>query len=651
MKSPRLQSAVLLLLILVVPVCGHAVWSGNPAVNSIVVNTDDQQLYPQINDDGSGGAVVVWKTGSGNLAAQRLDANGERLWPAEGVLIESVEGVQSFQTASDGSGGVVVAWHIVNDAGESDIYAQRVSASGDVMWASGGKAVSTAPSEQYYLSATGDGSGGIIVVWQDLRNSTRNEGIWDVYAQRISADGNDVWTSNGIPVGSSVKTQWNARVVLSGEQGGAIITWAGVHTDTQGLEHRHMRAQKINGATGLSEWGAAGRLFSTYKPGWYYDEPHMIRDGSGGAIVAWSVYEGSARRGISARRIDAAGAVMWPGNAVITGSDFFTYDSLRIVSDGSGGLVAAWIDYKNDTNVIPRIFAQRLDANGSALWAGGGVPLTANVSGRYLNSLWLIGDGTGGAIVTWDDDRSGAFDVFAQRLNADGVKQWASNGVAVSTALDDQALPRLVGDGSGGAIIAWMDNRDWFLGVDVYAQRLMSNGKLPAVLTVLKAGYGKGGVTADPGVLNWTGKTGLSTYTRGDSVTLTAAPTAGSAFGGWGGACSSYEMALVCTVNMTAEKKVRATFNPVLKVSKGGTGKGVVVSEGFGVEGDGIMCGNGGTNCLESYAGAPSITLTATAGTNSVFAGWTGACADFETAQCIVKMNAARNVKAYFDPL
>jgi beta-lactam-binding protein with PASTA domain len=44
-------------------------------------------------------------------------------------------------------------------------------------------------------------------------------------------------------------------------------------------------------------------------------------------------------------------------------------------------------------------------------------------------------------------------------------------------------------------------------------------------------------------------------------VTLTAAPAAGSRFGGWGGACSGTES---CTVTIDQDRAVTATFNQVL---------------------------------------------------------------------------------------
>ena len=44
-----------------------------------------------------------------------------------------------------------------------------------------------------------DGAGGAIIAWWDDRN-----GSLGIYAQRLDADGNPMWTPNGIQVASSV---------------------------------------------------------------------------------------------------------------------------------------------------------------------------------------------------------------------------------------------------------------------------------------------------------------------------------------------------------------------------------------------------------------------------------------------------------------
>ncbi len=90
----------------------------------------------------------------------------------------------------------------------------------------------------------------------------------------------------------------------------------------------------------------------------------------------------------------------------------------------------------------------------------------------------IVSDGSGGAIITWNDGRSGSYDIYAQRVNADGDVQWMLNGVAISAALKSQYNPKIVSDGSGGAIITWTDMRRGSYNYDIYAQRVNTNGNV-----------------------------------------------------------------------------------------------------------------------------------------------------------------------------
>lgn len=91
----------------------------------------------------------------------------------------------------------------------------------------------------------------------------------------------------------------------------------------------------------------------------------------------------------------------------------------------------------------------------------------------------IISDGSGGAIITWEDGRSGvANDVYAQRVNSTESTLWTLNGVAICTAGNGQQYPMIVSDGSDGAIITWTDYRSDSNG-DIYAQQVSSTGVVP----------------------------------------------------------------------------------------------------------------------------------------------------------------------------
>jgi len=91
----------------------------------------------------------------------------------------------------------------------------------------------------------------------------------------------------------------------------------------------------------------------------------------------------------------------------------------------------------------------------------------------------IVGDGAGGAIVAWKDLRNGSdFDIYAQHVQAGGAidPAWPADGRALCTAIDDQDGQVIASDGAGGAVVAWFDGRGESL--DIYASRVSSSGAL-----------------------------------------------------------------------------------------------------------------------------------------------------------------------------
>jgi alpha-tubulin suppressor-like RCC1 family protein len=82
-----------------------------------------------------------------------------------------------------------------------------------------------------------------------------------------------------------------------------------------------------------------------------------------------------------------------------------------------------------------------------------------------------------------------------------------------------------------------------------------------------------------------------------------------------------------------------APVNFALAVSKAGTGSGTVASSPAGT----IDCG---ATCGASLASGTTVTLVATPAAGSSFTGWSGDCSG--TGNCVVTMNAAKNVTATF---
>ncbi|HJT21081.1 MAG TPA: CARDB domain-containing protein [Nitrospira sp.] len=160
-------------------------------------------------------------------------------------------------------------------------------------------------------------------------------------------------------------------------------------------------------------------------------------------------------------------------------------------------------------------------------------------------------------------------------------------------------------------------------------------------LTVVESGGGSGTVTSSPSGINC-GSACFSNFATGSTVVLTATASGGSTFAGWsGGICSGTGP---CTVVMSADQTVTATFNPpanslTLTVVEAGTGSGTITSTPAG-----ITCG---TACSAGFAPSTVVTLTATPAAGSTFSGWSGGgCSG--TGPCVVVMNGNQTVTATF---
>ncbi len=160
-------------------------------------------------------------------------------------------------------------------------------------------------------------------------------------------------------------------------------------------------------------------------------------------------------------------------------------------------------------------------------------------------------------------------------------------------------------------------------------------------LSVKAAGAGAGTVSSKPSGIDC-GQSCTASFSSGTQVALTASPTANSFFAGWSGACSGTG---TCNVTLMQNISVMANFStsPVLTVALGGTGTGSVTSSPSGI--------NCGKTCNASFDPNSLVTLTATAGTGSLFAGWNGGGCSGTGPNCSVTLSASENVTATFDPI
>ncbi len=307
------------------------------------------------------------------------------------------------------------------------------------------------------VCALADGAGGLIVAWADLRSAS----TWEVYAQHLDGHGDPLWTVDGVLVDGGYQTRRDLAICSDGA-GGAIIVWEDYRNGNWDIYGRRIAAD------GTAAWGAAVPICALTGT---QEDPAIVADGSGGAIVAWTD-DYSGHDDIYAQRLDAAGNVLWTvnGEPVCMALGFQSYP--EIASDLAGGAYVAWRDFRTDL-LSGDLYLQRISAAGAALWATDGVAVVTEVNQQYGHHLLThVG---GGVSIIWSDNRSGGYDIYAQRYEGDGDPRWTAGGALICSTTDVQSFPYFADDGAGGFIAAWRDYRSGS-GFDVYAQRVGPSG-------------------------------------------------------------------------------------------------------------------------------------------------------------------------------
>ncbi len=430
--------------------------------NGIIISNakgNSTQKNPKIAKDGRGVFIVVWeddRDGYFNIYAQKIGSSKIPEWQEGGIEVCAAPKNQTrSEIINDGEGGVIIVWEDYR-GGNADIYAQRIDEFGGILWEKDGVPICRAPAGQFAPKLVSDGSGGAIIVWYDYRGGAGE----DIYAQRISKNGEVLWKVDGIPICIEGGTQWYPEIVSDGN-GGAIIVW----TDFRNPSQSDIYAQRVD-ATGKIIWKDGGIPISSAPENQAY--PKITEDGEGGAIIVWADYrEGNSD--IYAQRITGDGKALFPPDGIPISKELETEKDPQIIGDGKGGAIIAWITEKTeDTSYI---YAQRIDSIGKALWGEGKI-----VTGAPLekNHIQMVGSRRGGTIITWEDMRFGNTSIYAQKLNASGLRIWEEDGLKVRKEKENGELPQLVQDENDGAVIVWQDQRDG--NYDIYAQWILGNG-------------------------------------------------------------------------------------------------------------------------------------------------------------------------------
>nr|MBK9653609.1 T9SS type A sorting domain-containing protein [Bacteroidota bacterium] len=321
--------------------------------------------------------------------------------------------------------------------------------------------ISLAANDQQDARLVSDGDKGAIITWVDYRS---NVTVADIFVQRIDKNGYIKWAVNGLPICTSNNDQKEVNITEA-DNGSAIVVWS----DSRNGFEKDVYAQKID-SNGTILWAANGVSLSTLAS--TKQNPKVLHDGNGGAIVTWQDSSVASNDfDIKAQHVDMNGVITWS----TTGENIcaFTNKQInpRLETDNANGAIITWQDKR--FNNFYDIYVQHITAAGAVAWTANGF-IICNANEGQLNPK-IEPDGSGGAIIAWQDKRNNNYDVYAQRIDNTGALQWVPNGVAVCNAFGAQSAVDLKYIPGSRCMGAWKDNRNP-LSYDIYMQMLNLNG-------------------------------------------------------------------------------------------------------------------------------------------------------------------------------
>ena len=126
----------------------------------------------------------------------------------------------------------------------------------------------------------------------------------------------------------------------------------------------------------------------------------------------------------------------------------------KIAMTSDGGCYVSWFDTRSGAY---NVYLQRLDPLGYKMWAPDGLLISNNPQDTWITDYDLICDQNDNAVLVFSDIRSGGLlKPFAYMISPNGEFLWGNNGIDISTGDSFQPSPTLTETSDGNFVFAWI---------------------------------------------------------------------------------------------------------------------------------------------------------------------------------------------------
>jgi hypothetical protein len=349
-----------------------------------------------------------------------------------------------------------------------------------------------------------DGQGGVYVFWEDNRSQNPQGGNKLLFAQRFAADGTKLFPDTGklIRTKFSGMNETNAYGISRDRQGNFWVSYAARNQAYDSLvvckfdkntlnpiwsrpkafqkagpnfapiivlETRHIPDVDTLIVTWYVTWIGGNNVL-----GWNRIKPNgepmlppntyfiagggpyeMLPNPYGGFYIVQRDGNG-AGTGVTARRINKKGAVVWGPQSLTAGTSGLMYD-FNVQVDGAGGIIMVYVG-------ITDLMATRWDSAGAAVWTPAHKPVCNFNSVQDLPKLVF---NNGFWYVVFIDNRLQNSSTYMQKLDLNGNRMWNPDGRLIFADGAYLPHPRILNVENGNMIVTTRTSSNGFIGQKV----------------------------------------------------------------------------------------------------------------------------------------------------------------------------------------
>lgn len=320
---------------------GNLLW-GTDAVPVCI--EPQKQRFPTLCRDGDNGTIIAWsdwRNSDVDIYAQKLDADGNSQWNDNGIVVcDAIENQIVFDICVDGEGGAIIVWEDQRNGLNRDIYSQRINSSGIEQWDANGEVICMEIDRQYSPTIINNGTHGAFIGWYDNRSLD-----FDIYIQYINATGDIQWENNGKAICTEKGDQIGV-LMCSDNTGGIILAWQDERNSLG--SYYDLYTQRLN-ASGDIQWGDNGSAFCVHHEKKYLNSicsggsegVILTWEDQRNVYPFFDVY---------AQKMDNDGNMLWDVNGTSVCSAYNSQFDLVVCPDNEGGGFFSWADWRNIGN-------------------------------------------------------------------------------------------------------------------------------------------------------------------------------------------------------------------------------------------------------------------------------------------------------------